>query len=551
MSETLEMGDLQGKREEFFHFLQEMRKLRYLSKCRELHPQEKNEYLLLTTHLGSWLKSEESAQKDVVHLKEMLEQDYSLTQYDFTHDMFWRAVEPGFTNTLDHLLISLTQDEFASLEDKHHLWNAVSWLWGKEKPIREYVELCDTLLSQTEVDLDVLYPTHLKKEGVLHVKGKGYVASTPSQESLERLSYLLKKSNSCELSFIADRKSQEYLKKEFPKASTLTLEDETLKEVGLAPSWKWLRNQGKIAKDITYYFLGQTSRYTTGQLQRWNGVEHFNQERSVRAPISTNRNAGFIGLMGSGFGGAAQMLWNGFFNESSPLEIPGLLPVGLASAGLLVVAAAQIWAFTVNTANSKSGGGSIPGLILGLPLSLYFRKKGSELSSLRLLTIPKQNVKESSSSLSQSYHPAMEVMAEHQISKEVEDNLVWTLENHHTQGKVYAEKLQSAQKSPPYFGKNYRITPGLNTLTFYELGHHNPYTKVSALICQKGERWATTFITKKEGAGNIDVLNEWASIHQKIEESHVQELSKKVGAEYFHLTQFVEGKKMGDYRVVV
>lgn len=540
MSEVAELQDsgrLFSRNQDSLKLFDIMNILRQESMKREIADKEKNTYLVCATQLGKVLEQEgEAIQKDIASLKNMLEQDYSLAKYDAAQDAYWRMYNPSFASTLDHLLFSLVQDEFSGLNDKHHVWNAVSWLWGKKKPLKEKVKLCDTILPKAQVDMSLL--PRLDVEGLHFVeKGfcveEGYVIHPVKKESLEQLVTLVSNSAMPGISFIADIETQEFLKKHFTGYSEKSLNDEVLKKMGLAPSFSWLKNQGTVAKYLTRYFLGQTSSYTTKQIQRWNGKENFNSKEGTLLSCITN---GAVGVLGMGYYALGEAL-----GIRLPLNEYWPVPITLAT---LSVAQYSIISSTL----AKRHSGNIPGVILGFPLKVYLSQKEKKLDELCVIG---GKIEEETAQALSNYHPIMKRMASHPVEESVESSLKWGPKNHHTHGKSYRQELQRVAEESS-FGKNYYFSPELGVLTFCEVEKDFPYTKVSTLICQKGERWATTFITKKNEI-DIDLLNQWAYDHQTVDQCLVDELAKVMNADYLHLTSYThssQGIHNQDYKVI-
>jgi len=81
--------------------------------------------------------------------QKQLDRNPALFAYDYLQDGFWRESEPEFTRSLDNIVISLEEDDFADLEDKHHLLNALKYLGSKDEELKKRLEIYDTILLKS------------------------------------------------------------------------------------------------------------------------------------------------------------------------------------------------------------------------------------------------------------------------------------------------------------------------------------------------------------------------------------------------------------------
>ena len=494
---------------------------------------KKNEYLHLAVRLASGIEAlaDEKTLGKMDFVVKQLDRNPALMAYDYLQDGFWRESEPEFTRSLDQLLIGLKQDSFSGLEDKHHLLNALKYLGSKDEELKKRLEIYDTILPFNTPSMErnrKLFLASLEKYGKIDVKNGGLKV-----REAKDLDKLLNAAGFFGFSDVDVVLSPAELNTIEKKYNPIALEDQSEVKGELENS-KFAKAFGKI-KFLTYPILGNASGYVQRTLENKLGKKNFDGEDA--SPVSCLTNVvGSILYLGYG----------AFYAITSENPVPFFSTVSALSAGVMFTQ--EMVRTTIADSMQKRVLGNLTGKILFSPLDLglYLKYGRLDKNEKNLFGINLTNLRSpedhsyNGKKVGHNYHVRLEELAQKQLPDKVEDNLTWSLENHHTQGKRFKRRLYNAGKIDGFQSKRH-LDRELGALTLYDVLNAGPYQKTSAIVCFKGKRYVMTYVTGKK-ENDFNAVSNLLSTDKKMNEK-ISELSSLTDAEYLHLTEYANGGK--------
>ena len=532
----LELED-KDVREDFLKVMSAMDRIRKERiSDREITREQKNEYLHLAVRLASGIEAlaDEKTLGKMDFVVKQLDRNPALFAYDYLQDGFWRESEPEFTRSLDNIVISLEEDDFADLEDKHHLLNALKYLGSKDEELKKRLEIYDTILPFNTPSMEQnrkLFEGELKRLRIEGIQEQDEItANVKNSDDVERVLSVAQKLGFSNVKTIIGKKKYEEIEKKYPGSSIVG--DESSVNSLKFKRGKFAKAFGKI-KPLTYPILGASSSYVQESLERRVGKENFD------AGYSTIHS--FIGFLSYG------ALYTIYHIVRRKLEdVTGLnLPDSSLAFGLSVLGQEAIRMFRASskaniTNDHRPAVGNIAGTILFSPLSLYFHLTNDE-DSVRNVANIKLVSPEAEPKIGrlQNYHKLLDEFAKEKLPEDIENNLVWSLDNHHTQGYYFADRVIRNKKLLGKFGKLEHLDRELGALTLYDKRESGPYQKTSAIVCFKGRRYVMTYVTGKK-ENDFNTVSNLLSTDKKMNEK-ISELSGLTDAEYLHLTEYANG----------
>lgn len=150
-----------------------------------------------------------------------------------------------------------------------------------------------------------------------------------------------------------------------------------------------------------------------------------------------------------------------------------------------------------------------------------------------------------------NYHPVMEELAKHPLPEKVEQNLTWSVSNHHTQGNDFKHALLGAEVKKDGFGKQEYFNRNDEVLFLYDDQRTGAYQKLSSLACHFGKRTALTLIrpSKATNESYFSAIQNAVAPDEPLQESQFNELMEKTNAIHLHLSRFSDLEKIEDYTV--
>jgi hypothetical protein len=511
----------------------------------------KNEYLHLTCRLASCMQAtaDDGLRDKMQATFDALVGNAALMTYDYSQGSFWRRVDPNFSKNLESATICLIGDDFRGLEDSHHIWNASKYIWGNEASEDDRLGMYDTVLPFS----DPLNGDHVSQfsKGLRSALGSKDVridgrnltlGSTPND--IDRVRRVAKRFGFRNLQMIVDGDDAvDNLKKDYGlnvMANDYRLDGDLKKGGGLS---RFFGKAVKNTKFVSYPLLGLLpasiqrrieSRFAdVGIKDSFNATyasAASNFSEMIGVPVGGIVMANTVGpwwawiptIAYSVANGIIRGINNGTISQESPVDAPttafgnSLLELAYLPVGKVV---------------DKVVGASPYNDPILIRMSLedeYNSKEDVEFNS-------KQH----------NYHPLMEDLASTVLDTELEGNLIWSLGNHHTQGRYFEAELRKKHDFGA-FGRDRCLVKKAGTLILSDKTFFGPYGKVSALVCTPTQRFALTYVGMNTGritdykeVGNI--LAKYGPLDAKL-----TDLSEHVGAEYAHISHFDEGKKVGD-----
>jgi len=115
---------------------------------------EKEEYTRLVLRLASFIEAlaGDTLNKNIDIITEEAEKNPALLSYDYLQDKYWQENNPRFAKTLDAILIEFKEDDFVSLAEKHHLFNAIKYLKSGKVPEEKRAQIQATISSHNPLE---------------------------------------------------------------------------------------------------------------------------------------------------------------------------------------------------------------------------------------------------------------------------------------------------------------------------------------------------------------------------------------------------------------
>lgn len=516
---------------------------------RNIAEEKKNEYLHLAYRLVSNIKAQadEELVKKMQRVVQALEQNPPLINYDFMQDGFWREVLPDFTRQFDQVAIRLSGDDFRGLEEKHHLMNALKYLGTQEEPLERRLVIYDTVLPYNTPQPTKEVQKRIGKVGNIKFDGLTIFVGNRTQ-NLERILESASESGFKGVRCVVD--GEESIKG-LGKKYKVKVVQHNFSETDDPNNSGLTRLLGKLVKKtkfVSYPVLG----FLPSSLQR--RIETSFKKAGVQDAYNSGRA----------------------FLVSSWLENLSVFAGGITLANTY----GPSWAWIPTTAYALVNGigrgimrgagicgGHGEGKTCGrclirtnegpcgdmlvkpifFPLEKLLDYKCGKIPThptLVEIELGDGNSSKSDRVSKHNYHPLMEEIASKTFNPETEQNLIWRLDNHHTQGKYFEKALRESGLNG--FGNGQYLAREAGALAIYDTLQSPPYKKVSALVCFPNRRYAVTYVgLDSETLTDFQTVSQVLSNGEPIDKK-LESVSRHTKADYIHASQFNEGTKVAD-----
>ncbi|MBI5065005.1 hypothetical protein HZA97_02105 [Candidatus Woesearchaeota archaeon] len=502
--------------------------------------ESKNEYLHLTYRLASILEGfardekENSVLTDRMQLvMDVVSKNNALLSYDFLQDDFWRGVEPEFSKTLDLILIRLKGDAFSGLQDKHHIINAIKYLAGSNLSFDDKVEVYDTILPYNTPNTKLNEKFFKEKMKELGIEGniEDLILEAKNVKNLDSLLY---SASLVGVSRVKVKMDYELYQKKYSKYSNAMIIDVSEVKGRLAKLQKAKKHSKKPAGIKSFFGFGNKEQE---YLETEEEPLEINKEQKIALVMfDLTRDVTYLESKHSknldleDFESGEDDDFTDDFDDDSESCVIG-----------------SDWNYDPNLGlQQKKGSNDNFGSLL-VPLGYSKNKKSHKkqnkidelLSACDKKTKKRENT-HSEGKKEHNNHPLLEQLAQKVV--EQENNLVWSRENHHTQGKYFSKELLQGIKLGEFQNQEY-LERECGARTFYDLLQSGPYNKTTAIVCFKDERYALTLINESEldFAALSKIFAQQKSCEEKI--NSVAELTQ---AHYIHLSQYKSNEKTKD-----
>ena len=576
-------GDVNGNMAKITEVMERLR--REGQATGELSYEKKNEYLHLAYRLASCIEalSDKEMVEKMNEVVKQFDKSSLFFAYDFAQDNFWRENEQEFSKNLDRIVIGLAGDNFSGLEDKHHILNALKYLGSANEPLEKRLEVYDTILPVNNLSREKYRGILLKRLGAKSYANQENTKTlfVPFGDVNERLIKSLEffgfdhLETYAENNFGFDCKNTE---------SGFKRKVEVLKEDAKKPSDKkpskfidLLANTIKYTKPLSYLVLGALPTSIQRRIER--RFDHSNVENAFNPAVASfyqsciehlgiyaaggiysaldhhHDGFGLIGVVAYTF---VDELFRGIFLDY--LHDDNIFQYPKKVAGSMVLKLPFLPLEKILDYNSGKIAKNLVRISLTLEPSKSCRLNNENDSGK--LNVPRD------------YQQMLEKLAQYPVSEELEGNLVWSRENHHTQGRYFAKEIITQmpvefarQKYPiretgeiigelernlgskeDHIPKGMHLAREAGALTFYDFLELNPYVKFSGLTCLPGRRFAYTFVSEKQEESFEEIGNILGS--EGDFDSKLTRIFEATKSEYLHLTYFRDCKKMEDKTVL-
>jgi len=537
---------------------------------KELTSENKNEYLHLAYRLASCVEalSDKEMVEKMNEVVKQFDNNPIFFGYDFSQDNFWRDFEPEFTKNLDRIVIGLAGDNFSGLRDKHHILNALKYLGSTNETLERRLEVYDTILPVSTLSREKyehLFLTGLK--GNLDFKLE--TGASDNQKNilvpLEKVSLQLCKS----LELLGFNYLETIIDNDLMGVNSLRLNEKVNRNISVLernvkqPAKKkqskfvdLLAHITRYSKPLSYLALGALPASIQRRIEK--RFDQSNVENAFNPNVASCYQSWIehLGILGGGIYLYSQE------HMISPVMLGAAIAYGVIDGiikGVMMehfVAGNEMPEMPVDFGSPKRAVGST---LLKLPL--FPLEKILDYTCGKIMKNPAKvgvQLKEKvscqtivlddfeKSNAPRNYQQMLEKLAQYPLSKEIEDNLVWSRENHHTQGDYFADEI--VNQMPVGFARKEYLAREAGALTFYDTLTSKPYTKFSGLTCLPGRRFAYTFVSEKQE----EAFEELSGILGS-DESFDKKLTAMFDlttSEYLHLTYFRDCKKIEDKTVL-
>ncbi len=487
--------------------------------------ESKNQYLHLTYRLASILEGFAKDEKEDSGITEQMQsvidcvsKNNALLNYDFLQDNFWRGVEPEFSKTLDLILIRLKGDAFSGLQDKHHIINAIKYLAGSNLNFDEKMQVYDTIMPYNTPNTQLNEKFFKEKMKELGIEGdiENLVLEAKNVKNLDSLLY------SASLVGVARVKVKmdlELYQKKYSNDGRAMILDVNEKKERLSKLLQTTKKYQKKPSGIKSFFgfgnkeqesleLDEELEKSESAKEQKTAIVMFDLTRDTDCEYYYDEEKGF-GLDKGSFDAdedSSNSNDGEYYNSKWDPVSEQFIPIHHSSKE-----------------KSLKKKQKINALLFGID------KK-----------IRKQENKVSEEKKEHNNHPLLEQLA--QKSVEQENNLIWTRENHHTQGKYFSKELLQGIKLGEFQNQEH-LEREHGARTFYDILESGPYTKTTALICFQGNRYAMTLINESEL--DFTKLSKIFAAQKSCEEK-ITLLTELTQAHYIHLSQYKSNEKTND-----
>ena len=521
--------------EDLVHIISSMESLRQEQINGNTSSEKRNEYLHLAYRLGSAIEATADKQM-ATRFQSVLEKvnaNPALLQYDYLQDQFWRKAEPEFSRTLDNILLFIKGDAFNGLQEKHHLFNALKYIGSKEEPLKERLRIYDTILpfhSTTSSNSHLISELEQKLKSEVKIDGTvlniGYVNNP--QLAIE----LATNAGFQSLTYLADKKDT------LPNGAQHLSEGNHLLPTSKRGELFAAAITHPVMKLISYPLIGALPGRLQERIKNYVDRTKYRYEFNNLTASMTNRLVEGFGLIGAG----AYAFWERSADASYPVSY--LLASAAIGIGLVVNITGRYFIAGGELGEYSSHGAERPvGSIFTLPLHIVeqilnrFTPRNPMQVQINLKWKPQEPNLEV-----HNFHPVLEQIAVEQEGSALNQNLVWSMENHHTQGEYYTKNL-NGEKRLSHFKKNNHLNRTAGGLAVHDLLISDPYRKHTAFISFPDERYVFTLITQKDNPIDYEELID--TLRTNTPEQSAKALMESTRAQYLHFSR-ITGKKTYD-----
>ncbi|MFC1697668.1 hypothetical protein ACFL1H_05020, partial [Nanoarchaeota archaeon] len=396
-----------------------------------------------------------------------------------------KEMNPELINAIDKININLMADNFSGLNYNHHIINAIKYSIVKDKSVEEQIEMFDTilpynnenfdkrkLLNDEIINLDIQNHNHRRTSyPVFHTK-----------EKLEKILSLAKYTDKKRVEFITTTE----IKDEFIRKGYNIREDHLSPYIDYLelPDEKELTYTEKIKDFMLHYLVGNAHKSIQEKFSR--AKKEFNKIRATNLSIGINSLLGVSNLILSGISYS-------IVGENNPISNAHLY-LGSGLLGLELIRTA-----TISLADMKlwcSARGNLIGSLLSLP-SLAVKVDKNVRNAYKTLYCKFDNeISSFDTPVKHNYTTVLNELAEIKV-KDLEDNLDWNLDNHFSQSEYFLDKLTEKAELNGFGSKKY-LNKKQGVFIYYDELESEDYTKLSALVCTKNNRYTLTCISNNK-----------------------------------------------------
>lgn len=543
---------------------------------RELEDDDKNKYLSLAGKLAQEITDfeEERIHDLMVNVTKAVGSDSRLLFYDNLQDRYWEKHNKKFEESLDKLVIATLRDGFDSMEAKHHVFQAVKFLSVVDSKYEDKDRMYGTIL-----------PSHGRVEGF---KEKKTVAKTFGKTfgtvfKVEDLGNKLKVDG--DVKFI-DKVVEQAKDMGYGAVQMDVFEKDVGILIGKGYNVKKVEDFGDVVpKDpekvrsarnlirktavISYPILGSLPKSVQERIEEYTKCDHCNWGRGklckehgvgyYKSNRGTLASAGVIGALSVTGGVTASLLAGTILTPVLPFAVYGLIESLIRSATVLTPD-------PLRPDDNSTGCGSLPVKILSLPLDILSlpldiqamqnRKEKEERGRLCRIEVILNEKEDNEEELlgfltSTNLFDYFSKIASINVPENLESNLVWSAENHHTYAKDFANHLdrrsKEIEKNPVAIKKNIDKKNQVYNIFDEKLIDH--YKKVTVLACSKGKRYVLSMIGHKDLENYLEKVNVILTKEESDEEK-TKDLAKELNLEYAHLAKFLNCTLADEYEVL-
>jgi len=448
------------------------------------------------------------------------------------------------------LTITNLKDNFDNLESKHHILQAIKYLAVKNEPFEEKEKVFDTIQPYTG-------------------KVKGFNHSFKLTDIVSKLfgySYNIEKDTNTTIRVKGD---PEFLPEVLEEAEDIGYSEvememfstrfEELRKAGLEGRVienRSINNKPTLRGKIVSYAI----RYTTpisytiigslpGDLQ--NKISKYvrkNTGTEIDTRYATN-TSNWIGFLGGAAGGIVNWAITGDFISTWTL-LPLYTALESAIRGFVVT---NVFNQEADSDDDKVG--RLP----FLPITMIARKtiaskekKGEKIvASFKVKDAEKEKAKTAPEIVNAFEYFGR--IAEMKMPEEVEQNLVYSTENHFNFGKEFknyvTKETSKWEGQKPEFQEY--IDKKNEKYNLFSVKTINGYNKLTTLVCSQNEKYILSFITGKdlkEAEEQVKLCNDVLAKDSDLIDK-VKELTKKTESLYAHIIKVEGGKVVADYDI--
>ncbi len=587
--------------EELIKIIEDMNRLRKTNIKEQRIPNEsKNEYLLLTERLAGIIEENEEIKPAVNSVVGQMKKDASLLFYDYSQESFWKKLAPEMTDTLDRLVIQLKRDSFTGLSEKQHLMNAFKYISTKDEDLKMKLKMYDTILPFTNPKEIKNKQALIEKIGLGDVEGLVLEGNTVKVENPKHLNALVKQAGFLGFNKVNAVVSLEEHEKENYKGQIKGRHFENGKLSGF---WRTLvkytmpvsypiigslpyRLQARIADYLTdaekvrettfcelrpgdrimlkgylrdhtdYDLFTLTTEAEEGALGEIKRVKSTSDSyiTSTRFKLYTKTSSSRMAETGDQKVSGSDIT-TGHFGTGAPNLSSSILELTFGAAAILYAAITtdpSAWYYVAGSAMAAEGLFRIigfrhsAGLVLTkLPLwpfeKLLFNNPEKYKYDTEFIVRDNDFTPDDTAEVAgvHNHTKLLENLAAKEMPEKIEKNLIWSLENHHTQAQYFSEEMQlhGMKRGQAGFKREEYVSKDNNSWAMYDIHQTGQYKKISALICMPNNRFTLTYITKNWNDSDIEKISDRLA-EKKTMRKKAEDIFQMADAEYLQMAEY-------------